>query len=107
MKLACDSGSLLRRALDLAHSIEEVDMSIPREWVKRDERVMVNRPLPEYASMRLPIFGPVELGGRMWSRMYEVKLDRMELLFWKKVPALFTNFQSSMYSTEVPFMSAV
>src|SRR2546423_4904994 len=41
------------------------------------------------------------------SRMYAVKGDRIELLFWKKAPALLVNLQSSTYSTDVPFISAV
>ena len=47
------------------------------------------------------------VGGRMWSRMYCVKGERMELLFWKKEPAGLVNLYESMYSVDVAFESVM
>ena len=45
--------------------IEAAEMSMPTEVVKRDERVIVKSPDPEYASIKYLIGGPVEEDGGM------------------------------------------
>jgi len=47
MKLHCDGGRLLRAAFLPADEMDATEMSIPVDWVKRLERVMVNSPEPE------------------------------------------------------------
>src|SRR6478735_4601238 len=79
-------------------------MSMPSDDLNSDDRVMVKRPEPEYASIKcLTLWS--EVGGRIWSRMYCVNMGRMELLFWKKEPAGLTNWKSSMYSVLLAFGS--
>jgi hypothetical protein len=52
MKRVEDSGRLFKRAFVDAEVMLAGDMSMPREDLKREERVMVKRPEPEYASIR-------------------------------------------------------
>lgn len=52
MKRVDEGGRLLSSAFVVAQSMEEVDMSIPKEDLNKEDRVMVKRPEPEYASMR-------------------------------------------------------
>lgn len=47
MNFADEEGRLLMVALWVAEVMDEEDMSMPREVVKRAERVMVKRPEPE------------------------------------------------------------
>ena len=49
----------------------------------------------------------VVVEGRMCSRMYCVKMGRMELLFWKKEPAGLTNWNESMYSVDFALESVM
>ena len=55
MKRVDEAGRLLSFALAVAEAMEELEMSMPREDLNREESVIVNRPLPEYASMRCVI----------------------------------------------------
>ena len=81
-KEALDAGMLLRDAFLEAKSIDADEMSIPVLDAKREERVIVNSPEPEYASIKyLTGFSPEERGGKIFSRMYWVNGGRMELLF--------------------------
>ena len=50
--LEAGACSLLRRALRRAEFMPEASISMPMERLKREERVMVKRPEPEYASMK-------------------------------------------------------
>lgn len=63
-------GMELSVALCLAEMIDAGAMSIPKETEKREERVMVKRAEPQYASMRYLGLGEEgekeELGGMMW-----------------------------------------
>ena len=79
-KRADEGGMLLSAAFVEANSMDFVDTSMPMEFLNSGDRVTVNRPLPEYASMRFVIFGASSGWslGRMLSRMYWVKLGRME-----------------------------
>ena len=43
----------------------------------------------------------------MWSRIYWVKTGRIELLFWKKDPAILVKTKSSIYSVDVPLLSVM
>lgn len=47
-----DLGRLFSSALVVALAIDDEEISIPKEDLKREERVMVKSPEPEYASMR-------------------------------------------------------
>ncbi|KAK5634217.1 hypothetical protein RRF57_009931 [Xylaria bambusicola] len=73
MKFACDVGRLLAAALVRANVMEDSAMSMPVDPWKSEERVIVKRPEPEYASMRYLIGEDVEEeddgGGRMCCRM--------------------------------------
>ena len=96
---------LLRERLVSAEEMLVGEMSMPREWVKSGERVMVKRPEPEKVSRRVVRgFGDEEEevgdgegggggggGSRMCWRIQSVKMGRMELLFWKKAPAGLVN----------------
>lgn len=60
-----DGGRLLSLAFSRADVIEGAEISMPTEVVKREERVIVNSPDPEYASIRYLIGGPVDEEGGM------------------------------------------
>lgn len=64
-----DEGKLFNSAFVVADWILLELMSIPREDWKSEERVMVNKPLPEYASIRCVMLW-LGVDGRICSRMY-------------------------------------
>ncbi len=55
MKRVNDGGRLLSSAFVVALAMPLELMSMPREDLNSEERVMVKRPEPEYASMRCVI----------------------------------------------------
>ena len=75
--------TLFRTAFSFADAIEPLAISMPREDENSEESVTVNRPEPQYASIRYLIDLVLASGpeGRMWLRMYAVNLGRIELLF--------------------------
>lgn len=68
---------------------------------------MVKRPEPEYASRRylMDFRSWLLLRGRACWRIYSVKPERMELLFWKKALPLLVKMWLLMYSIEATLWS--
>ena len=60
MNLHCEGGSLFNLAFSRADMMEALEISIPIEVVKSEERVMVKSPEPEYASIKYLILGWLE-----------------------------------------------
>lgn len=75
-------------AFFLAKLMLSAEISTPATRSNSGERVIPNRPEPQYVSTRCVGRLAVDPGGKIASLTYSVKGMRIELLFWKNEPPL-------------------